>query len=92
MSRKKRMRKMVSKQALLLQSAARLYTLGVDLEGARERLRQMAAEGISYQSTEMLLAYHNFVAFQEQWNALEREYCGLRENIYKGGIFGKKDS
>lgn len=80
------------KQDLLLQSAARLYTLGVDLEGARERLRRMVAEGISYQSPEMLLAYHEFAALETQWNTLEQEYCALRGEICRKGTQMKKDS
>ena len=38
------------RKELLLASAARLYSMGVDLEAARERLRQLVAQGVSYDS------------------------------------------
>ena len=35
---------------LLLKSGARLYSLGVELEAARDRLKQLVAQGVSYDS------------------------------------------
>ena len=44
----------------MLQSSARLYSIGIDLEAARERLRALVAEGVSFDSDEMLEAYQAF--------------------------------
>ena len=64
---------------LLLASAARLYSLGVDLEGARERLRRYVEEGVPYSSPEMASAYDDFRQLREQFDSLEREHLALME-------------
>ena len=74
---------------LLLASAARLYSMGVDLEAARERLRQLVAQGVSYESDEMKQAVQDFMELDEQWKALEQQHLGLRDEILKGK--SKKD-
>jgi hypothetical protein len=66
---------------LLLASAARLYSMGVDLESARERLRQLAGQGVSYQSEEMRQAYLDFKELEQQWNTLEKQHLELRDEI-----------
>ena len=66
---------------LLLASAARLYSLGVDLEAARERLRQLVQQGIPYESEEMKTAYLEFETLNQQWKALEQEHLSLRAEI-----------
>lgn len=65
---------MYTKKDLLIQSAARIYTLGVDVEGAREELRRLVAEGVSYNSPEMKAALKNFQELNEQWLTLEKEH------------------
>ena len=65
---------------LLLASAARLYSMGVDLEAARERLRQLVAQGVSYESDEMKQAVQDF-KLDEQWKALEQQHLELRDEI-----------
>ena len=50
---------------LLLASAARLYSMGVDLEAARERLRQLVEQGVSYDSNEMKQAYRDFKELEQ---------------------------
>ena len=66
---------------LLLASAARLYSLGVDLEAARERLRQLVQQGVSYESEEMKTAYLEFETLNQQWKTLEKEHLSLRAEI-----------
>lgn len=66
---------------LLLMSAARLYSMGLDLEAARERLRQLAEQGVSYSSPEMLEAYRDFAHLAVLWAELEKQYLELREEI-----------
>lgn len=69
---------------LLLASAARLYSLGVDLEAARERLRKLVARGISYESEEMRTAYQEFTTLEAQWKEMERQHLALRDEIVQG--------
>ena len=70
---------------LLIASAARLYSMGVDLEAARERLRQLVKRGISYDSDEMKQAYQDYKELEQQWKALERQHLELRDEIMQGG-------
>ena len=69
------------RKELLLASAARLYSMGVDLEAARERLKQLVAQGVSYDSDEMKQAYLDFSELDRQWKALEQQHIELREEI-----------
>ena len=64
---------------LLLASAARLYSLGVDLEGAREQLRRYVEDGVPYSSPEMVSAYDDFRRLRELFDSLEREHLALME-------------
>ena len=64
---------------LLILSAARLYSMGVDLEGAREKLRRLVADGVPYDSPEMLSALQNFREIEKNWKALEAQHLALRE-------------
>ncbi len=57
---------------LLLASAARLYSMGVDLEAARAKLKELVERGVPYDSDEMKQAYQNFKELEQQWKALER--------------------
>ncbi|MGM9521143.1 MAG: hypothetical protein ACI3VB_01520 [Oscillospiraceae bacterium] len=69
---------MLLQNQLLLASAARLYSLGMDLEGAREELKRCVALGVPYSSPEMLCAYENFTYLKAQFDSLEREHLLLR--------------
>lgn len=74
---------MDAQKKLLLQSAARLYTLGMDLEGARERLRKLVEQGVPYDSPEMKNAYRDFVELDRQWKELEGQHMTLRNEILR---------
>ena len=69
------------RKELLLASAARLYSLGVDLEAARERLRQLVQQEVPYESEEMKMAYLEFETLNQQWKTLEQEHLSLRAEI-----------
>ena len=71
------------KKELLLTSAARLYSVGVDLEGARERLKTLVAQGVSYDCDEMKAAYRDFCDLERQWKALEAQHLALRKEILR---------
>ncbi len=62
---------------LLLASAARLYSLGVDLEAARAKLKELVEQSVPYASDEMKQAYQNFKELEQQWKALERQHLEL---------------
>lgn len=72
---------MDSQKDLLLTSAARLYSLGVDLEAAREHLRQLVEQGVSFQSEEMRQAYQDFKELEQLWKALEQQHLELRDEF-----------
>lgn len=68
---------------LLLASAARLYSLGVDVEAARERLRELVKQGVPYESEEMRTAYQSFTELNEQWKAMEQAHISLRDELLR---------
>ncbi len=70
---------------LLLKSGARLYSLGVELEAARDRLRQLVAQGVSYDSAEMAQAYWEFTELEMLWKELEKQHIELRVEILREG-------
>ena len=72
---------MDERKDLLLMSAARLYSLGVDLEMAREKLRQLVEQGVPYSSKEMLDAYKEFSEIEKLWKELEKQHLALREEL-----------
>ena len=62
---------MDARKDLLLKSAARLYSLGVDLEMARDKLKKLVEQGVPYDSKEMKDAYREFSELDAQWKELE---------------------
>ena len=70
---------------LLLASAARLYSMGVDLEAARAKLKELVEWGVPYDSDEMKQAYQDFKELEQQWKALEQQHLELRDEIVKDG-------
>lgn len=71
------------RKELLLASAARLYSMGVDLEAARRRLKDLVARGVPYASDEMKQALRDFRELEMQWKALEQQHIELREEILR---------
>lgn len=69
------------KKDLLLRSGARLYSLGVDLEGAKEKIIMLLDAGTEYSSPEMLCAVLEYTELKQQWEELEREHLKLRDEI-----------
>ena len=69
------------KKDLLLRSAARLYSLGIEVEAAREQLRKLVQQGVPYDSPEMKKALEEFQKLDQQWKALEQEHLKLRAEI-----------
>ena len=72
---------MYTDKDLLMMAAARLYSMGVDLEALREKLRQMVAAGVPYTDPEMAETARQFQELDRQWKALEQDYLELRRDI-----------
>ena len=72
---------MDNEKDLLIASAARLYSMGIDLEAARDRLRQLVEQGTPYNSDEMRRAVQDFKELDRQWKELEREHLRVKEEI-----------
>ncbi len=68
---------------MLIASAARLYSMGIDLEAARDRLRQLVEQGVPYNSEEMKRAVSDFKELDRQWKELESEHLELRDEVMK---------
>ena len=71
------------KKDLLLRSAARLYSLGIEVESARQRLRDLVGQGVAYTSPEMSKALEDYQELDRQWKELEQEYLKLKNDIEK---------
>ena len=72
---------MDNRKDLLLRSSARLYSVGMDLEGARERLKRLVEQGVPYDSDEMMQAYQEFNEIDRQWKEMEKQHLALRDEI-----------
>ena len=75
---------MDARKDLLLKSAARLYSLGVDLEMARDKLKKLVGQGVPYDSKEIKDAYREFSELDAQWKELEKQHLELRDEIEQG--------
>ena len=73
-----------AQKELLVKSAARLYSLGIDLEAAREKVRKLVEAGVGYDSPELLQAVNDFNELKMLWDGLEQDYLELRNDIQKG--------
>ena len=72
---------MSSDKELLILSAARLYSVGVDLEAARARLKELVDQGVTYSDERMIKAYNDFNELKAQWDNLEKQHLELRNEI-----------
>ncbi|MBQ3985605.1 MAG: hypothetical protein II635_01440 [Oscillospiraceae bacterium] len=72
---------MNSDKELLILSAARLYSVGVELEAARSRLKELVDQGVSYSDERMIKAYNDFNKLKAQWDNLEKQHLELRNEI-----------
>lgn len=69
------------KMDLLLRSAARLYSLGIEVEGARQHLRDLVDQGVAYTSPEIREALEDYQELDRQWKELEQQYLRLKEEL-----------
>ena len=75
---------MDARKDLLIKSAARLYSVGVDLEMARDKLKKLVEQGIPYDSSEMKDAYKEFSELDKLWKEMEKQHLELRDEIVEG--------
>ena len=71
---------------LLIASAARLYSMGIDLEAARDRLRQLVEQGVPYNSKEIRQAVQDFKELERQGKELEKQHLELRDEVVKNPV------
>ena len=69
------------KKDFLLRSAARLYSLGIEVEAARDQLRKLVEQGVPYTYTEMRKALEEFQELDRQWKSLEQEHLQLKAEL-----------
>lgn len=72
---------MDARKELLIKSAARLYSLGIDLDASKDRIRKLVETGVEFSSIEMTRAVDAYLELQKLWDDLEREYLVLRDEI-----------
>ena len=75
------------KQDRLIQTAAQLYTLGLDVEEAREELRRLVSRKVPYGSPQMIAALTHFKELKAKWDDLEKQYLRLRKDVQKSSPF-----
>lgn len=69
------------KKDLLLRSAARLYSIGIEVEAARQKLHELVVQGVSYDSPAMRKALNEYQELDRRWKALEAEHLKLRDEV-----------
>ena len=74
---------MNSDKELLIMSATRLYSVGVELEAARARLKELVDRGVSYSDERMIKAYNDFNELKAQWDNLEKQHLEMRDEFLK---------
>lgn len=73
---------MQGKRELLIITASKLYSVGMELDYAKEKLKKLVDDGVSFDSAQMLDAYNEYKALEDQWNLVEAEYLDLRDELY----------
>ena len=69
------------RKELLLKSGARLYSIGLDLDAAKERILKLVADGVGYDAPEMVQAVQVYTELKSLWDNLEAEHLKLKREI-----------
>mgnify|MGYP003294909979 CR=1 FL=1 len=83
---------MNDKKALLLRLGISLYQLGIKVETARQRMRDLVNSSVPYESEEMQTALQELWALDSQWRSLEAQYLELRKEITAYSSYDKYDN
>lgn len=65
---------MLMQKKNMIRTAAKLYTLGIEVEKARTELKRLVECDTPYESAVMVEAYQNFKQLNDAWTSLEIEY------------------
>ncbi len=65
----------------LLRCAAKLYSLGFELDDAKAGIRKLVEAGTDNYAPEMARAVSKYTTLKRQWEALEYEFLKLRQEI-----------
>lgn len=72
---------MEPKKEMLIQSAAQLYSIGIDLDEAKQQIKKLVATGARYDSPEMIQATQKYIELKERWDRLEQKHLKLKAEI-----------
>lgn len=72
---------MDERKARLVESAARLYSLGLEVEAARDTVKTLTVAGASYDSPDLIQALNRFNELKKQWDCLEQKHLKLKAEI-----------
>ena len=70
---------MDAQKKALTNSAARLFTLGIKVEQARNELKRLVEQGSPYDSPEMRAALTRFETYDMEWKALEKTHLAQKK-------------
>ncbi|MBQ6757196.1 MAG: hypothetical protein IJP43_09680 [Oscillospiraceae bacterium] len=68
---------------LLIMSGARLYSIGVEVEAARAKLKELVDSGVPYTDERVLKALEEYKELKEKWDNLEQQHLEMRDEILK---------
>jgi hypothetical protein len=68
-------------RTMLIEQAEKLYTLGLNVEKYRDRLRSLAEKKIPYNSIQMKKALIDFSIAENEWKKREKMYLDYRKKI-----------
>ena len=71
----------MEQKRLLVEKASQLYTLGFSVADAKQKLQELLAQGVPYDSQEVTSAVLQYQFLQAQWQALEAQYLQLRKKV-----------
>lgn len=69
------------KKELLIEIAEKLYNLGIEVEAARQKLKDLVSNGVPYESASMRIALQDYQDCDARWRRLERNYLELKAEI-----------
>lgn len=72
---------MPSDKDSLVMSAVGLYKLGMNVENARAKLKELVEQKVPYDSPEMLEALRSFRELDARFKLLEKEHIKLRDDM-----------
>ena len=72
---------MSTDKELLILSGARLYSIGVEVEAARAKLKELVDSGVPYTDERIIEALKEYKNLKSKWDNLEAQHLELRKTI-----------